>query len=122
VSSNLTSSALRQAQCKHVKYTELKKYVVCIYMLLCDQKTFYVGITDNPEKRLVDHKNKKSFFTKKFSDIKFVYCEGYSGKHEAVLREKQIKGWSHAKKQMLIDGKLGYNVCTEFVEVLGKVR
>jgi len=88
-------------------------------MLLCDQKTFYVGITDNPEERLFEHKNKMSFFTKKFSDLKFVYCEKYDGKHEAALRERQIKGWSRAKKQMLIDGKLGYNVCTELVEAIG---
>jgi hypothetical protein len=34
-----------------------------------------------------------------------------------VNREKQLKGWSHAKKQLLIDGKLGINLCTELVEV-----
>ncbi len=88
-------------------------------MLLCDQKTFYVGISDNPAERLIEHQEGKSIFTKKFSDIKFAYCESYPGKHKVALREKQIKGWSHAKKQMLIDGKLGHNVCTELVEVLG---
>ena len=88
------------------------------YLLLCDQKTFYVGITDNPKERLLEHRHKKSLFTKKFSDIKFVYCEYWNSKHKAVLREKQIKGWSRAKKQMLIDGKLGYHACTELVEVL----
>ncbi len=89
-------------------------------MLLCDQKTFYVGITDNPAERLEDHRNQRSFFTKKFSDIQFVYCENYLGKQQAALRERQIKGWAHAKKQMLIDGKLGYNVCTELVEALSE--
>ena len=89
-----------------------------VYLLLCNQKTFYVGITDNPKKRLSEHRSGQSLFTKKFSDIKFVYCEHYINKHEAVLREKQLKGWSRAKKQMLVDGKLGYNVCTELVEVL----
>jgi len=89
-------------------------------MLLCDQKTFYVGISDNPAERLLEHRAKKSFFTKKFSDVKFVYCEEYPGKRKAAVREKQIKGWSHAKKQMLIDGKLGYNTCTGLVEVLGR--
>jgi putative endonuclease len=88
-------------------------------MLLCDQKTFYVGITDDPVERLSEHRAGKSLFTKKFSDIRFVYCEHYFTRRNAVLREKQIKGWSHAKKQMLVDGKLGYNVCTELVDVLG---
>ena len=90
-----------------------------VYVLLCDQKTFYVGITDNPNTRLVEHRSGKSLFTKKFSDIKFIYCEKYPDKRRAVLREKQLKGWSRAKKQMLVDGRLGYNICAEFVEVLG---
>ena len=90
------------------------------YLLLCNQKTFYVGITDNPAERFLEHKAGKSLFTKKFSDIKFVYCEYWISKHRAAMREKQIKGWSHAKKQMLIDGKLGYNTCIELVEVLGR--
>ncbi|MFH1162168.1 MAG: GIY-YIG nuclease family protein [Candidatus Jorgensenbacteria bacterium] len=91
-----------------------------LYMLLCNQKTFYVGISDNPKERLFEHKNKQSFYTKKFSDIDFVYCEWWPNKQQAALREKQIKGWSHVKKQMLVDGKLGYNVCTELVEALGR--
>lgn len=37
-------------------------------MLLCDQKTFYIGITDDIQNRLATHKRGKSFFTKKFSD------------------------------------------------------
>ncbi len=90
-----------------------------VYMLLCDQKTFYVGITDDPKERFAEHQAGKSLFTKKFSDIQFVYCENYPTKRESASREKQIKGWSHAKKQMLIDRKLGYNFCTELVEVLG---
>ena len=88
-----------------------------VYMLLCDQKTFYVGISDNPYKRLTDHKKGKSFFTKKFSELVFVYCENYSTKHLAVVREKQLKGWSHAKKQLLLEGKLGFNRCAELTEV-----
>jgi len=42
-----------------------------VYLLLCDQKTFYVGITPDMKSRLAEHRNKESFFTKKFSDIGF---------------------------------------------------
>ena len=80
-----------------------------VYLLFCDQKTFYVGITDDLKRRLNQHKTKQSFFTKKFSDIRIVYCEKYSTNHEAAKREKQLKGWSQLKKQMLVDGKLGIN-------------
>jgi predicted GIY-YIG superfamily endonuclease len=92
-----------------------------VYILLCDQKTFYTGITDDPEKRLSRHRGSRSLFTKKFSDIQFVFCENYPSKREAAIREKQIKGWSHKKKQKLVNGELGQNVCTELVEVLGGV-
>jgi len=88
-----------------------------VYLLLCDEKTFYVGITTDVKNRLAVHKSKQSFFTKKFSQIRLVYCEKYLIEKEAVDREKQLKGWSHAKKQMLIDRKLGINTCTEFDEV-----
>ena len=67
-----------------------------VYLLLCDQKTFYVGITPD-------------LFTKKFSEIELVYCEKYDDKYQAAKREKQLKGWSVAKKKMLIEGKLGIN-------------
>ncbi|HWS49004.1 MAG TPA: GIY-YIG nuclease family protein [Candidatus Methanoperedens sp.] len=91
-----------------------------LYILLCDQKTFYVGITNDLKNRIVQHKTKQSFFTKKFSDVRLVYCEKYLTDHEAALREKQIKGWSRTKKHMLIDGKLGINTCTEVVEFFSK--
>lgn len=67
-----------------------------VYLLLCDQKIFYVGMTNDPKARLAEHRAEKSLFTKKFSDIKFVYCENYPDKYKAALREKQIKGWSRA--------------------------
>ena len=73
-----------------------------VYILLCNQKTFYVGITDNLERRLTQHKRKESFFTKKFSDIKLVYKENYAYRVDAERREIQIKKWSIAKKKALI--------------------
>ena len=73
-----------------------------VYILLCDQKTFYTGITVDLEKRLFEHKNKLSFFTKKFSDIQLVYREEYTNKKSAETRERQLKGWSIAKKNALI--------------------
>lgn len=89
-----------------------------VYVLLCNQKIFYVGITPVLVQRMQQHKNKESFFTKKFSDIKLVYCERYGDKYAAAKREKQLKGWSNAKKKLLVQGKLGINTCTEFAEAL----
>lgn len=77
-----------------------------VYILLCDQKTYYIGITDNLERRLKEHRDKKSFYTKQFSDIKLVYTEKVKNKVVAEKREKQIKGWSRAKKMALIKGSI----------------
>lgn len=75
-----------------------------VYILFCDQKTFYVGLTDNLEKRIAQHKRKESFFTKKFSDIELVYSEEYPRRIQAEAREIQLKKWSIAKKKALIKG------------------
>lgn len=89
-----------------------------VYTLLCDKKTFYIGFTTHIVNRLNQHRERQSFFTKQISEIKFVYCESYLVKNDALKREKQLKGWSHAKKQKLISGELGVNQCTEVVEEL----
>jgi len=57
-------------------------------MLLCDQKTFYLGISDNLKNRLSQHKSKLSISTKKFFDLRLVYAEQYATKYEAAKREK----------------------------------
>lgn len=75
-----------------------------IYILLCDQKTYYVGLTSNLNQRIKYHKAKYNLAKKKFSDIELVYQEQYQTRREAETREKQLKGWSIAKKKALIEG------------------
>jgi len=77
-----------------------------LYILLCDQKTFYVGITDNIKRRLTQHKRSESFFTKKFSEVELKYTKAFSKRSLAEKREKQIKRWSVAKKKALIVGDI----------------
>lgn len=89
------STSASSVPCQKMKYF--------VYILLCDQKTFYVGITRDIEKRLKEHENRGSFFTKKFSDIRLIYKEEYRDKKSAELRERQLKGWSNAKKKSLTE-------------------
>lgn len=77
-----------------------------VYILLCDQKTFYTGSTDNLKRRLQRHKLRQSIYTKQFSDIKLVYQELFPMRRLAVKREEQLKKWSIAKKKALISGDL----------------
>jgi predicted GIY-YIG superfamily endonuclease len=75
-----------------------------IYILLCDQKMFYVGLSSNVDKRFISHKLKENLATKEFSEIQLVYSELYPTRKEAEQRERQLKGWSVAKKKALISG------------------
>lgn len=73
-----------------------------VYLLLCDQKIIYTGVTDNFDRRWLGYRNKTSRFTKKFSDLKVLHTENYKTEVEAVKREKEIKGWRRKKKFELI--------------------
>lgn len=75
-----------------------------VYILLCDQKTFYIGITQNLQQRFKSHQAKQNIATKEFSDRKLVFTEQYKTRIEAEKRERQLKGWTIAKKKALIVG------------------
>ncbi|PJE50426.1 hypothetical protein COV28_03065 [candidate division WWE3 bacterium CG10_big_fil_rev_8_21_14_0_10_48_23] len=75
-----------------------------VYILLCDKDFFYVGLSDNLEERLQDHTSGYSPYTRRFSEIELVHSERYPKRSQAERREKQIKGWSKAKKKALIGG------------------
>ena len=73
-----------------------------VYLLLCDNKFLYTGITNNLDHRLKQHQNHHSTFTKRFKEIKLIYSEEFEDKNIAALREKEIKGWNRQKKLSLI--------------------
>lgn len=77
-----------------------------IYILECSDGTYYTGITSNFEKRLVEHKNGKHqdsyTFSRRPLNLVF-YCE-FTDINMAIEKEKQIKKWSQAKKEALING------------------
>ena len=64
----------------------------------------YVGVTNNIERRVYEHKLKIiKGFTQKYNVSKLVYYETYSDVNDAIYREKQIKGKSRAYKISLIE-------------------
>ncbi|HDQ04829.1 MAG TPA: GIY-YIG nuclease family protein [Deltaproteobacteria bacterium] len=80
-----------------------KQYYVYI-MTNKNNTTLYTGVKNDLPGRVFEHKNKLiEGFTKKYNIIKVVYYEVYADVHEAILREKQIKGGSRAKKIKLIE-------------------
>jgi putative endonuclease len=78
-----------------------------VYMLLCDDKNFYIGYSSNIYDRLNRHvKGEASKHTRKHRPIKLVYCEVYPEEKLAIQRERQLKGWSRKKKSLLIAEKV----------------
>lgn len=77
-----------------------------IYILLCKDKSYYIGITNDLEKRVILHnagKGSKYLFSK--LPVTLLYSEKYINKSEARKREIQLKGWSRIKKENLIKSK-----------------
>jgi len=74
------------------------------YILECSDGSFYTGSTINLEKRLVEHSDGKGAnHTRKHLPVRLVYREEFLRIDDAFYREKQIQGWSRAKKIALID-------------------
>ncbi len=80
-----------------------REYNFYVYIMASYSGTLYVGITNNLERRVYEHKyNLIEGFTKKYSCHKLVYYEHFTNVYEAINREKQIKRWRREKKQNLI--------------------
>ena len=68
-----------------------------------NRSTLYIGVTNNLERRLREHKNEVlDGFTKTYHVHTLVYVERYEHIEEAIAREKQLKRWSRKKKDILI--------------------
>ena len=66
--------------------------------------TYYIGSTANLEKRVKRHnQGKAGSYTAKRRPVQLVHHEKFKNLDEAVNRERQIKGWSRAKKKALIN-------------------
>jgi putative endonuclease len=75
-----------------------------VYILASRSRVLYTGITSNIARRMFEHKNKLlPGFTSKYSVDMLVYCEEYQYPHEAIMREKQIKGYVRKKKIQMIE-------------------
>ena len=70
-----------------------------------NHKVLYIGVTNNLERRLYEHKNGLADgFTKRYNVHKLVYFDCTSDVYSAISREKQMKGWTREKKERLITG------------------
>ena len=77
-----------------------------LYIIECEDKSLYTGITNNLERRFEQHSmGIGSKYTALHKPIKILFFEEHNTRGEALKREWQIKGWSHGKKLKLIMNK-----------------
>jgi putative endonuclease len=78
-----------------------------VYIIECLDNSYYVGMTWKPDQRFVQHLSKfGAKYAAKHGVKRLAYLEEYENLEEARLREKQLKGWTR-KKENLIKGVWG---------------
>ena len=69
-----------------------------------NNRVLYIGITNNIERRIYEHKHKKiEGFTSKYNLNKLIYFETFEDSLLAISREKELKKWRRKKKDELIN-------------------
>ena len=82
----------------------MKEYYV--YIMANKSGTLYVGVTNDLERRVYEHKNKLiEGFTKKYDITRLVYFDTTDDVTAAIAKEKQLKGILRNKKMELIKTK-----------------
>ena len=75
----------------------------CVYLLLCDDGSYYTGYTNNVTSRLERHKKGRGArYTRMHRPKKVVYVEEFRTRGAATRREQQIKALSHREKHELV--------------------
>ena len=75
----------------------------CTYIVASHSGTLYIGVSGNLHRRVFQHKfHHFEGFTDRYDVVRLIYWESYDDVHKALAREKQLKGWTRAKKIALI--------------------
>ena len=108
-----------------------------VYILKCFDDSYYVGVTNQLERRLIEHQEglNAKCFTFKRRPLELQFKAEFDNVLRAIHFEKQLKGWSRSKKEAMINGDYDllqilsecrnathykYNVLSAF-ETLGKI-
>ncbi len=75
-----------------------------VYILANATRRLYIGVTNNLERRMYEHKHKLiPGFTSKYGHSWLVYYESTEDVTAAIAREKQLKGWLRSRKMALVE-------------------
>jgi putative endonuclease len=79
----------------------MREYAV--YMMGNVSGTLYTGVTGNLVQRVHQHREGRlKGFAKRYHITQLLYVEYYGNVHEALAREKQLKGWKRKRKIALV--------------------
>jgi predicted GIY-YIG superfamily endonuclease len=71
-----------------------------VYLLRCADQSYYVGHTDDLEKRITQHQRGEiAGYTTTRRPVRLVHAESFATREEALRAERQLKGWSRKKKE-----------------------
>ena len=78
-----------------------------VYILRCCDGSYYTGCTTAIEKRLKEHElGVFPGYTSSRRPVELVWCSEFPHIYQAIVVERQIKGWSRRKKEALICGDI----------------
>ena len=85
-------------------HRQMREKTYWVYILASASGVLYTGITNDLQKRSVQHRQKRvPGFTRTYNVKKLIYFEMFTDVRAAIALEKQIKRWSRAKKVELIE-------------------
>ncbi|TXK74100.1 GIY-YIG nuclease family protein [Mesonia sp. HuA40] len=78
-----------------------------VYILACNDNSYYTGITSDIKKRMIEHNTacEPKAYTAKRLPVQLVYLTSFTEVNLAIAKEKQIKIWSRRKKIALINSE-----------------
>ena len=84
----------------------MKDHEYFVYIMSSRSGTLYIGITNSIYRRALEHRRGEiEGFASKYGCNRLVYYESFDDVHKAIGREKQLKGWTRARKIALIQSK-----------------
>jgi putative endonuclease len=77
-----------------------------LYIVRCADDSLYIGETANVDRRIVAHNKGDCPHTSSRRPVTLACCEQYVDRRSCLERERQIKRWTRAKKEALIEGNI----------------
>lgn len=76
-----------------------------VYILKCNDQSYYTGVTNNLDRRLAEHNSSGNNinYTSTRRPLELVFSQEFFDIKQAIALEKQIKGWSRKKKTAFIE-------------------